>query len=51
MLARLERELTPEDSAGPALREAVDIFWHPNKSGQPAELRKTAILRRVIPTT
>ena len=27
MLARLERELTPEDSAGPALRDAVDIFW------------------------
>ena len=27
MLARLERELTPEDSAGPALSDAVDIFW------------------------
>lgn len=27
MLARLDRELTPEDTAGPALREAVVTFW------------------------
>jgi hypothetical protein len=27
MLARLDRELTPEDIAGPALRDAVDLFW------------------------
>jgi len=25
--ARLDRELTPEDIAGPALRAAVEVFW------------------------
>ncbi len=27
MLARLERELSPDDTAGPALNNAVEAFW------------------------
>jgi hypothetical protein len=33
MVARLNRELTPEDKAGPALVKAVDDFCHANQAG------------------
>ena len=43
MLARLDREITPEDQAGPALRQAVEAFWQGVDGNQPlAPLAKTA---------
>lgn len=37
MLARLDRELSPEDTAGPALREAVNTFWRELLAGAHTE--------------
>ena len=45
-LARLDRELTPEDSAGPALRDAVDVFWREYFAGVGAE-RQIALAENV----
>jgi hypothetical protein len=33
LTARLDRELTKDDTAGPALREAVEVFWREFYSG------------------
>lgn len=43
MLARLDRELTMEDAAGPLLRNAVGIFWRELFGGaDPARQRELA---------
>ena len=37
VLARLDRELTQEDTEGPALRKAVDAFWQELFTGADAQ--------------
>lgn len=37
MLARLERELSPQDEAAPLLTEAVNKFWHAYQAGVQGE--------------
>ena len=49
MLARLDRELSSEDTAGPALREAVDTFWRELFAGAHTE-RQMQLVHQVYQT-